>query len=213
MNRRTWFFVLSAAIAAIGLYFAFRPEVPGVSADQRQDIDRLAELMQWKPGAAVADVGAGDGSYSFAAAGRVGASGRVYATEIDPEKLKSLRAEVARRKLENVIVVEDTADDTKLPPACCDAIFLRHVYHHLTQPLEFDKSLVRALKPGARLAIIDFPPDGNLDPVPGVPKNRGGHGIPQKIMMDELTTAGLQVEKTINDWSGRDYCVIFVKPN
>jgi ubiquinone/menaquinone biosynthesis C-methylase UbiE len=184
-----------------------------VSADQRQEIDRLAQAMQWKPGAAVADVGAGDGSYSFAAEQHVGASGRVYATEIDPEKLKSLRAEVARRKLENVIVVEGTPDDTKLPPACCDAIFLRHVYHHLTQPLEFDKSLVRSLKPGGRLAIIDFPPEANSDAVPGVPKNRGGHGIPQKILVDELTSAGLQVEKTINDWSGRDYCVIFLKPN
>ncbi|HUJ49780.1 MAG TPA: methyltransferase domain-containing protein [Bryobacteraceae bacterium] len=213
MNRKSWSLVLPAAIAAISLYVAFRPAVPGVSADQRQEVERLGQVMQWKPGAAVADVGAGDGSYSFAAAERVGASGRVYSTEIDPEKLKSLRAEVAKRKLENVIVVEGTADDTKLPPACCDAIFLRHVYHHLTQPVAFDKSLVRSLKPGARLAIIDFPPEANSDAVPGVPKNRGGHGVPQRIMVDELTTAGLQVEKTINDWSGRDYCVIFVKPN
>ena len=211
MNRKSWSFVLPVAIAAIGLYFAFRPAVPGVSADQRQEIERLGQVMQWKPGSVVADVGAGDGSYSFAAAERVGASGRIYSTEIDPEKLKSLRAEVAKRKLENVTVVEGTADDTKLPPACCDAIFLRHVYHHLTQPTEFDESLARSLKPGGRLAIIDFPPEANSEPVPGVPKNRGGHGVPQKIMVDELTSAGLQVEKTINDWSGRDYCIIFVK--
>ena len=211
MNRKSWSLVLPAAIAAIGLYVAFRPAVPGVSADQRQEIKRLGQVMQWKPGSVVADVGAGDGSYSFAAVERVGASGRVYSTEIDPEKLKSLRADVAKRKLANVIVVEGTADDTKLPPACCDAIFLRHVYHHLTQPTEFDNSLARSLKPGGRLAIIDFPPEANSETVPGVPKNRGGHGIPQKIMVDELTSAGLQVEKTINDWSGRDYCVIFVR--
>ncbi len=213
MNCKRWLLPLFVASAAIGAYWISGRTVRGVSADQRQEIDRLAELMQWKSGAIVADVGAGDGSYSFAAAERVGASGRVYSTEVDPEKLKSLRAEVAKRKLENVIVVEGTADDTKLPPACCDAIFLRHVYHHLTQPVEFDKSLVRSLKPGARLAIIDFPPEANSDAVPGVPKNRGGHGVPQKIMVDELTSAGLHVEKTINDWSGRDYCVIFVKPN
>jgi ubiquinone/menaquinone biosynthesis C-methylase UbiE len=210
MNCKRWLLPLLTVIAATGACWISSHAVPRVRADQRQDIDRLAQSMQWKTGAVVADVGAGDGSYSFAAAERVGASGRVYATEIDPEKLKSLRAEVAKRKLENVIVVEGTADDTKLPPACCDAIFLRHVYHHLTQPTEFDKSLVRSLKPGGRLAIIDFPPEVNSDPVPGVPKNRGGHGVPQKIMVDELTSAGLQVEKTINDWSGRDYCVIFV---
>jgi len=70
---------------------------------------------------------------------------------------------------------------------------------------------VRSLKPGARLAIIDFPPNGNLELVEGVPKNRGGHGIPQNVMVDELTSAGLQVEKVVNDWSGDDYCVVFVK--
>ncbi len=184
---------------------------PGISGGQGQEITRLAELTQWKAGTIVADVGAGDGTYSFVAAEKVGPSGRVYATEIDKEKLKNLRAEVTKRKLENITIVEGTADDTKLPSSCCDTIFLRHVYHHLTQPQEFDKNLVRSLKPGAHLAIIDFPPSSNLAPVEGVPKNRGGHGIPEKVVVEELTTAGLQVEKIIDDWSANDYCVLFVK--
>jgi ubiquinone/menaquinone biosynthesis C-methylase UbiE len=183
----------------------------GINGDQRQEITRLAELTQWKAGTIVADVGAGDGTYSFVAAKRVGPSGRVYATEIDREKLKNLRAEATKLKLENIIIVEGTTDDTKLPSGCCDTIFMRHVYHHLTQPQEFDRNLVRSLKPGAYLAIIDFPPSPNLAPVEGVPKNRGGHGIPEKVMVEELTTAGLQVEKVMDDWSAEDYCVIFVK--
>lgn len=212
MNRRSWLVALLGVIFALGLYGTFGRAVSRASADERADIDRLAQVMQWKPRAIVADVGAGDGSYSFAAAEKVGASGRVYATEIDAEKLKALRAEVEKRKLTNVIVIYGAIDDTKLPSNCCDAIFLRRVYHHLTQPVEFDKNLLRSLKPGAHLAIIDFPPTNSYAPVPGVPKNRGGHGIPQKIMIDELTAAGLQVEKVIDDWSGHDYCVIFTKP-
>jgi ubiquinone/menaquinone biosynthesis C-methylase UbiE len=183
----------------------------GISGSQDQEITRLAELTQWKAGTIVADVGAGDGTYSFVAAQKVGPLGRVYATEIDTEKLKNVRAEVTKRKVKNIIVVEGTADDTKLPSSCCDTIFLRHVYHHLTQPQEFDRNLVRSLKLGAHLAIIDFPPGTNLAPVEGVPKNRGGHGIPEKVVVEELTAAGLQVEKTINDWSANDYCVVFVK--
>ena len=70
---------------------------------------------------------------------------------------------------------------------------------------------MRSLKPGAHLAIIDFPPNPSLGSVEGVPKNRGGHGIPEQVMVEELTTAGLQVEKIIDDWSAQDYCVIFVK--
>jgi ubiquinone/menaquinone biosynthesis C-methylase UbiE len=183
----------------------------GISGSQDQEITRLAELTQWKAGTIVADVGAGDGTYSFVAAQKVGPLGRVYATEIDTEKLKNVRAEVTKRKVENIIVVEGTADDTKLPSSCCDTIFLRHVYHHLTQPQEFDRNLVRSLKPGGHLAIIDFPPSSNLAPVEGVPKNRGGHGIPEKVVVEELTAAGLRVEKTIDDWSANDYCVLFVK--
>jgi ubiquinone/menaquinone biosynthesis C-methylase UbiE len=185
----------------------------GANDTQRQEITRLAELTQWKTGTIVADIGAGDGTYSFEAAQKVGPSGRVYATEIDKGKLQILRAEVTKRQLENMIIVQGTADDTKLPTSCCDTIYLRHVYHHLTQPQEFDKNLLRSLKPGAHLAIIDFPPSPNLGPVEGVPKNRGGHGIPERVVIEELTAVGLQVEKIIDDWSAQDYCVIFAKRN
>lgn len=211
MNRKRWLVSVLTAISAILICTSPGVWISGAASNQRQEIHRLAELMQWKAGTIVADVGAGDGSHSFVAAEIVGASGRVYATEIDTDKLKQLRADVLKRKLANVIVVEGAVDDTKLPTECCDAIYLRHVYHHLTRPEEFDRNLVRSLKPGARLAIIDFPANKNLPPVDGVPKNRGGHGIPQKIVVDELTSAGLQVEKIDSDWSANDYCVLFVK--
>jgi len=211
MNRTRWLASALAAVSAILLCSSLGGLNSGAAPSQRQEIARLAELMHWKSGTIVADIGAGDGSFSFVAAEKVGPTGRVYATEIDTDKLKQILAEVLKRKLSNVVVVEGTVDDTKLPSDCCDAIYLRHVYHHLTQPGEFDRNLVRSLKPGARLAIIDFPANGNLDPVEGVPKNRGGHGIPQKVVVDELTSAGLQVEKMVNDWSSNDYCVVFVK--
>jgi len=179
--------------------------------DAAEEIGRLAKLTDWKPGDVVADIGAGDGSYSFAAAERVGAAGRVYATEIDGQKLKELRAEVQKQKLLNVTVVESKEADTNLPSACCNVIFLRRVYHHLTKPAEFDANIVRSLKPGGRLAIIDFPPRPGLGEVKGVPSNRSGHGIPQKVLIDEITAAGLQLEKTVDDWAEESYCVVFLK--
>ena len=227
MNRRKCLAVILGAIGAVALYDGSRiiaSRAASLRPDAHQEIPRLAEAMQWKPGITVADIGAGDGTYTFAAEKIVGASGHVYATEIDAAKLTALRDEVAKRKLANVTVVESAADDTKLPSDCCDAIFMRRVYHHITTPEAFDENLLRSLKPGGRLAIIDFAPDKSLPPVEGVPANRGGHGIPQKIMVDELTAAGFQVEKTIEHWPGNgsgngpgnglghDYCVIFVKP-
>jgi len=204
MNRKRLLLLLWTCLAAAILAVEARGNAAG-------EIKRLALLMGWKPGATVADIGAGDGKYSFAAAETVGMTGKVYATEIDTKKLEELRAEVAKRKLQNVVVVDSKEADTNLPTRCCDAIFLRRVYHHLTKPAEFDANLVRSLKPGGRLAIIDFPPRSGLDPVEGVPSNRGGHGIPQKIVIEELTAAGLQMEKAVNDWPDDDYCVLFLK--
>ena len=202
-SKNLFLFVLVCAAAAV-----FAVAVCGSAADE---VKRLAALMEWKPGTIAADIGAGDGQYTFAAVERVGTSGKVYATEIDTKKLAELRGAVAKRKLENVIVVESKEADTNLPAGCCDAIFLRRVYHHLTKPMEFDANLVRSLRPGGWLAIIDFAPRAGLEPVEGVPSNRGGHGIPQKIVIEELSAAGLQVEKIVNDWPENSYCVLFVK--
>jgi len=202
-RRRLWVLLLAGVGAAVLAVQA--------GANAADEIKRLALLMAWKPGTTVADIGAGDGKYSFAAAERLGASGKVYATEIDKKKLEELRAEVRQLKLQDVVVVDSKEADTNLPAGCCEAIFLRHVYHHLTKPAEFDANLARSLKPGGRLAIIDFPPRSGLDPVEGVPSNRGGHGIPQKIVIEELTAAGLQMEKVVHDWPDDDYCVLFLK--
>ena len=204
-TKASLLFGLASAVVAAASF------VSQVQADAAGEMKRLAALMQWKPGTIVADIGAGDGRFAFAALDYVGASGKIFATELDPQKLKELRAEIKKRNLQNVIVVDSAEAETNLPDGCCDAIFLRRVYHHLTKPMEFDAKLVRSLKPDGRLAIIDFPPRPGLEPVEGIPSNRGGHGIPQKIVIEELTAAGLQIEKVVNDWPDDSYCVLFVR--
>jgi SAM-dependent methyltransferase len=199
--------LLGACLVAASLCLA--------AAQAADEIARLAKAMDWKPGQTIADIGAGEGEYSFAASALLGENGKVYATELDEKKLQTIKDEVAKRGLKNVIVLQAAEKDTNLPANCCDAIFLRRVYHHLTAPQEIDACLLRNLKPGGLLAIIDFPPRKWLtenSPVKGVPKNRGGHGIPQKILVDELTAAGFSVQQTFDDWPDDDYCVIFRKP-
>ena len=135
-------------------------------------------------------------------------------TELDEKKRKALEEAVQKRGLNNVVVVQAAEKQTNLPDNCCDEIVLRRVYHHFTVPQEMDASLLRSLKPGGELAVIDFPPRKWLtesDPVPGVPANRGGHGIPQKILIEEMKAAGFTVDKIVNDWPADDYCVIFRK--
>src|SRR5437879_4284306 len=85
----------------------------GVRGEAAEEVKRLAELMGWKAGTIAADIGAGDGKYTFAAVERVGASGKVYATESDAKELAEVKEEVARRKLGNVVVVESKEADRK----------------------------------------------------------------------------------------------------
>ena len=177
--------------------------------------DKLATLLDWRPGQTIAEIGAGKGRMSIAAAGRVGPSGRVFSTELNAKRLAEIQTAVARRRLTNVTAILGAESSTNLPPACCDSIFMRDVYHHFRRPAEMDGSLFQALKPGGRLAVIDFRPGTLLSlfsPVNGVPRNRGGHGIPKDVLIEELTAAGFLVDAAPRDWPGYGYCVVLHKP-
>jgi ubiquinone/menaquinone biosynthesis C-methylase UbiE len=180
----------------------------------QEQAKRLAGLLNWHPGAVVAEIGAGDGKLTLLAAQRVGPSGMVYTTELDPKKLAHLEELAAKER--NITAVKAAQTGTNLPPGCCDSIFMRLVYHHFTNPAEIDASLFRSLKVGGRLAVIDEDPMEGSSIPEGVPKNRGGHGIPQKILVSELQAAGFEVESVHDDWPSRDashliYCVVFRK--
>ena len=175
------------------------------------EADRLAVLLDWHSGSVVGEIGAGHGQMTFAAARVVGPTGRVYTTELDPKLLAQLE-ELAQTS-KNITAVKAGEAETNLPEASCDSIFLRLVYHHLTKPAEVDASLFRSLKRGGLLAVIDEEPSPGSTRVEGVPKNRGGHGVPQKILIEEVTSAGFQLVKAEDGWPDKDYCVVFRKPS
>ena len=175
--RAWWLVGLGALLIVAGLATWLLPRVSGQQAVA--EAMAAGELLQLTPTSRVADVGAGDGYLTRPLAGLL-SDGYVYATEIDLARLETLRRRLSERGLDNVTLLEGGVEDTNLPPSCCDAIVLRRVYHHLTAPAAFVEDLVRALRPGGRLLVIDFAPDGwrRLLPTPtGVPANRGGHGI------------------------------------
>jgi predicted methyltransferase len=175
--------------------------------------DRLSVLLKWRPGNVVAEIGAKKGQLALVAAAHVGPQGKVFATELDPEALAHLEELSAEHK--NMIAVQAGEAETNLPPSCCDSIFMRLVYHHLTRPAQIDASLFRSLKPGGLLGVIDEEPSNGSVLPEGVPQNRAGHGIPQKILIDELTAAGFKVETIAHDWPHDEYhqiyCVVFRK--
>jgi ubiquinone/menaquinone biosynthesis C-methylase UbiE len=173
---------------------------------------RLASLMHWTKGDVIADIGAGAGQMSFDAAKRVGSTGHVYATELDEHKLAELKKKASQDGPKNITILKAGTEDTNLPAACCNSIFMRRVYHHFTHPKAINAALFRDLKPGGMLALIDFPPSKWLPAVQGVPANRGGHGIPEKVMTSELKAAGFEIVSVQRDWPENDYFVLARKP-
>lgn len=172
------------------------------------EMQRIRDALRLEAGMTIADVGAGKGELSAALAGEVGAGGRIFATDLDRDRVEALRRKFAREKLANVVVVEAGASDTRLPGSCCDAIVLRRVYHHISDPAGINASLLRSLRPGGVLAIIDFPPPFFL--------GRGEYGVPPNVLVSEVTASGFELLRLIEDWPGRgplgSYCALFRRP-
>jgi len=168
------------------------------------DVPKLLPVLELTPGMTVADVGAGAGAMTLVMAQALGPSGRVYATDVNAFQIDAIRDQANARHLENVVATLGTQTSTGLPDRCCDAIFVRDAYHHFTDPSAMNRSFAAALKPGGRLAIIDFGPAPGTGPPPNVPANRTGHGITSTIVEQELQTAGFQLIRTIPRWPPGD---------
>lgn len=156
------------------------------SWDNEDDRDRVGEadtvmnVLGIRPGMSVADIGAGSGYYTMRVATRVGPRGRVYAEDITPSYLHELRGRVQKAGLRNVTLVRGDPDDPRLLPQSIDRALLIHMYHEVTQPFGLLYNLYPALRPGARIAIVDLnrPTDA--------------HGTPPAQLKCELSAAGYE---------------------
>ncbi len=124
--------------------------------DVVQQPEHVLDVLGVKAGQTVADVGCGSGYFTVPLARRVGATGRVYASDLQPEMLALLRTKLDATGLTNVRSVLATDDDAKLPEGLLDLIVLVDVYHELQSPERTLRQLARALKPAGRLALVEY---------------------------------------------------------
>jgi ubiquinone/menaquinone biosynthesis C-methylase UbiE len=118
--------------------------------------DRVIASLDVKPGDTVADIGAGDGYFTFLLAEAVGPNGRVFAVEVNDELVDTLRRKARDEKYSAVQAVKGEFDDPLLPDGELDLIFLCNSYHHIQNRPEYFSRLRGDLKPGGRVAIIDM---------------------------------------------------------
>jgi ubiquinone/menaquinone biosynthesis C-methylase UbiE len=215
LRRKRWAVFGLLALAGLGvLAITTLPYLPLVHGTTSGEVERLAAWLEVRPGTRVADLGAGDGTFAIALARRVGAPGHVYATELDDKRLAGIRRSATEAGFSNVTVIKGAVSRTNLPDACCDALFSRVVYHHLTDPAALNAGVFRALRPGGRLLIIDFEPGGIMNWIgrPETADRHGGHGTPKATVVREVTAAGFQLMRGPEKWRGRLYAVLFRRP-
>lgn len=149
--------------------------------DEWQMPDRIVPSLALRPGDAVADVGAGTG-YMAVRFARALKDGTVYAVDIEPNMVQHMAERAKAAGIENLRAITGSAASPNLPQPV-DLVFLLNVYHHLDKRTDYFKRLRSSLKPGGRVAIVDFRPDAPA----GAPKHMR---ISAERITDEMKAAG-----------------------
>jgi SAM-dependent methyltransferase len=167
--------------------------------DKKLQIDRVMDLLGIAPGKNVADIGAGSGWFTVRASRRVGPTGTVIAEDINPMAIEYIGKRALKENLTNVRTVLGGPDDPRLPSESVDAVLMLKVYHEIAHPVPTMKVVGKALRPGAKVGVIDR--NGN-----GV-----DHGLNHDIVVKEMGEAGYKLVGTYDftKADGQDYFLIF----
>ena len=171
--------------------------------DQREragESQRVMDFLHIRPGMVVADIGAGNGYYAVRLSRRVGPTGRVLAQDVVPAYLAELQQRVVQQGLANVTVGLGDPHDPRLPPQSVDLALLVHMYHEIQQPFGEMENLLPALRPGARVAIID------------TTRATQFHGTPPALLDCELQAVGYRRVGTLPMENGTEYLAVFEPP-
>jgi predicted methyltransferase len=165
------------------------------------------------PGSAVAEVGCGRGYFVFKFAARVGREGKVYAEDLREDDLASIRSRAEREGLTQIVTIHGEDADPRLPAQSLDAVLVMNAYHEFRNHDAMLAGILRALKPGGLLALIDGAAANDH------PRDYydGQHRLPEHFERQEAEHAGfhfLRSEPGFTDPenSKEFYFLVFEKP-
>jgi ubiquinone/menaquinone biosynthesis C-methylase UbiE len=160
--------------------------------DRYQKPSEVIETLRLKPGMAIADLGSGSGYFTRRFVEAVTETGIVYAVDVEPEMLAYAKESVIHMHIAYTAeFILAQPDNPKLPFESVDLIFVCNTIHHLEERSKYFRDLRSSLKPGARIAIIDFYPDERSGDL-GFPKH---HLISRDTIVQEMTAAGYQLAR------------------
>ena len=177
---------------------------PSRSAEEHRDslneAGEIARLLALKSGMTVGDVGAGSGYHTVRLSRLLGPTGSVVAQDVTRDYLVELARRTERLKLTNVMFALGQPHDPRLPASSLDAAILVHMYHEVAQPYAFLYNLAPALKPGARVGIVDLE------------RPTSEHGTPSALLHCEVTAVGYREIATYQLAGDGGYLAVFSAP-
>ena len=176
-----------------------RPERAEAEAPQQ-----VIEHMQLKPTDVVADVGAGTGYFTMRIS-RVVPQGMVYAVDIQPTMLAIIEQHKRQLKANNVITVQGTETDPRLPARAVDVVLLVDAYHEFAYPREMMEHIVKSLKPGGYVIQIEYRGEDASVPIKSL------HKMTVAQARKEMEAVGLRWQET-QDFLPYQHFMVFVKP-
>ncbi|HET6675809.1 MAG TPA: class I SAM-dependent methyltransferase [Nitrospiraceae bacterium] len=198
-----WFAILSIGTACAPHEHRHQHRLPNVTEyldrldRAERDVDQkpaeVIHALDLKPGMAVADLGSGSGYFTRRFRERVAPGGMVYAIDVEPKALEYIQTHLgpAERPASGITFIHADPDESKLAPESVDLLFLCNTYHHIENRSRYFSRAARAIRPGGRLAIIDFYADRRSGEL-GFPKD---HLISREQVIDELTRAGYRLAR------------------
>jgi SAM-dependent methyltransferase len=175
--------------------------------EEEEAPDVALNTLKIAKGASVADIGAGSGYITVRLAARVGATGRVFANDVQPQMLNILARRLTTANITNVTLIEGTLDDPKLPPASVDLVLMVDVYHELSQPQAILRHLRESLKPGGRLVLLEYRKEDPTVPI------KPEHKMSVADAKMEVEAEGFTLSK-VDEALPRQHILIFVaKPS
>ena len=165
--------------------------------------DELVAKLEPAADATIADLGAGTGYFALRFA-RAAPQGKVYAVDIESAMVEFLGERARDEELANLEAMQGQADDPQLPEAV-DLVFMCNVFHHLADPRAYFEAVAGSLRPGARVAIVDFRKDNSED-APGPPARM--RKTPEEII-GPMESAGYRLVERDEELLEYQYLLIF----
>jgi ubiquinone/menaquinone biosynthesis C-methylase UbiE len=164
-----------------------------------QQPEKVILALAIKPDQAIADIGAGTGYFAF----RIAAAEpkcKIYAADIEQEMIDYMSKIATKKKVCNLIPTLISANSPNLPEKI-DLVIVVDTYHHIDNRTKYFSQLRQLLRPGGRIAIIDFTAESPVGP----PKQ---HRISKEEVIKELSLAGLKLDQDLKILPNQ-YFVIF----